>query len=247
MNLITIHHKNLKHLPHNARKLKNAKGIEKLAEQIRIHGFQNPINVWLDPDDNKYAIIAGNHRFKAGYQIGMREFPCIIYEGTKDQAYARSISDNKMSELTTWDYTEFCEAIAKLQIDPIDCGFDKIKFFEIADYNEKEELKERIKNEKEYHYKQIYIDKILAKYSQKLMQIWQDDPESMSKSTLVCLPNDSGTHAIMIMTDPSTSDIITEIQRYAEAGDTSPLEKLTQSMVNYEKIVADYRKSHQPE
>jgi hypothetical protein len=246
MNLITINSKNLKHLPHNARKLKTAKGIEKLSEQIRIHGFQNPLNVWLDPEDGKYAIIAGNHRFKAGFSIGMRDFPCIIYEGTKDQAYARSISDNKMSELTTWDYSEFCLAIKNLEITPIDCGFDKIKFFEISEFNEKEELKERINNEKEYHYKQLDIDKLLAKYSQKLMQIWQDDPESMTKSTLVCLPNDSGTKAIMIMTDPSTSDIITEIRRYAEAGEKSPLEKLTQSMVNYEKIVADYRSSHQP-
>jgi hypothetical protein len=245
MQLESIPASKLKHLEHNARKLKHSQGIQKLADQIRIHGFQSPLNVWLDPDDDKYAIIAGNHRFKAGKTLGMKEFPCVVYQGTREQAYARSISDNKMSELTGWDMGEFSLAIKEYEIQALDCGFDSLKFNEIANYHEKEELKAKIKAEKEYHYQQVDIDKLLAKYSQKLMSIWQEDPESMSKAVMVILPTDSGNQAIMIMSDPSTSDIITELQRYAASGEKSPLEKLTQSMVNYEKIVADYRTGSQ--
>lgn len=240
MELLFVKAENLKHLEHNARKLKHSKGVDKLAEQIRIHGFQSPLNVWLDPDDNKYTIIAGNHRYKAGYQTGMRDFPCIVYTGTREQAYARSISDNKMNEFTTWDYTEFGEAIKNLEIKFDDCGFDKLKFDNIAKFNEKNEIKEKIRAEKQYEYAKIDIDKMLAAYSRKLLSIWQDDPENMNRAAIVILPTDSGNKAIMIMSDPSTSDIISELIRYANQNERSPLEKLTAAMVNYENIITNH-------
>jgi len=246
MELIKIPAANLKHLEHNARKLKHAKGIEKLAEQIRIHGFQSPLNVWLDPDDGKYAIIAGNHRFKAGYETGMREFPCVVYVGTRDQAYARSISDNKTSELTTWDFAEFNLAIIALDLNSADCGFEKIKFDDIAKFNEKLAIKEKIEQEKEYHYAQIDFDKMLAAYSRKLMSIWQDDPENMNRAALVILPTDSGNKGIMILSDPSTTDIISELKRYAEQNDRSPLEKLTAAIINYKNLISDPSEQSDP-
>lgn len=239
MEIVNIPTNQLKHLDHNARKLKHSQGIDKLAEQIRIHRFQNPLNVWEDPVDGKYAIIAGNHRFKAGTQIGMREFPCIIYEGSREKAYARSISDNKTNEFTTWDLSEFNIAILEFDIDPADCAFDKLKFADIVSFNEKQEIKNKIMAEKEYHYAKVDIDKLLAAYSRKLLATWQSDPENMNRASLVILPTDSGTKSIMILADPSTTDIIHELKRYAKAKNRSPLEKLAEAMVNYPEIVRE--------
>ncbi|MFA5379256.1 MAG: ParB/RepB/Spo0J family partition protein [Dehalococcoidia bacterium] len=88
-------------LPGNPRRDKDPKAIEKLSKLIRLHGFQNPLQVFRE--NGKYTILCGNHRFDAGLSLGMKEFPCLVYTGDKKAALARAISDNRSNEWTEWD------------------------------------------------------------------------------------------------------------------------------------------------
>lgn len=102
-------------LPGNPRRDRDPKAIERLAGLIKAHGFQNPMQVYKEK--GKYTILAGNHRFDAGLSLGMKEFPCIVYEGDKKAALARAISDNKSNEWTEWDMPVLKDLLLE-----IDCG-----------------------------------------------------------------------------------------------------------------------------
>lgn len=94
------------------------KAIERLTTLIKEHGFQNPLNVYKT--GGKYEIIAGNHRFDAGLTLGMTDFPCIVYEGTRKQALARAISDNKSNLWTDWDVPALKDMLIELDDGSID-------------------------------------------------------------------------------------------------------------------------------
>lgn len=105
-------------LPGNPRHDKDPKAIERLAKLIKAHGFQNPLNIFRE--NGKNLIIAGNHRFDAGLSLGMKEFPCIVYEGDKKAALARAISDNKSNEWTEWDMPILKELFIELDTGDFD-------------------------------------------------------------------------------------------------------------------------------
>jgi len=94
------------------------KAIERLAKLIKAHGFANPLNVYKS--NGKYEIIAGNHRLDAGLSLGMKEFPCIVYEGNRKQAMARAISDNQSNSWTDWDLPSLRELLIELDSGDID-------------------------------------------------------------------------------------------------------------------------------
>lgn len=105
-------------LHNNPRVDKDPRGIERLTTLIKEHGFQNPLNVYKS--GGKYEILAGNHRFDAGVLLGMKEFPCIVYEGDRKQALARAISDNKSNEWTDWDVPILKDLLIELDDGSID-------------------------------------------------------------------------------------------------------------------------------
>lgn len=92
----------LQSLPGNPRKDKVKDAHARLCNLISKHGFRNPLEIWRD-EDGQWNIIAGNHRFEAGKSVGITEFPCTVYTGTRAEAIARAISDNASSEWTEWD------------------------------------------------------------------------------------------------------------------------------------------------
>lgn len=102
LELIYLNKEQLQHLEENPRKILDPKGIEKLKALIKTHGFQNPLQVYFEKD-NKYTVLCGNHRLKAAVELGINEFPCIVYKGDKKKAIARAVSDNKSNEWTDWD------------------------------------------------------------------------------------------------------------------------------------------------
>jgi len=105
--------KQLVHLEGNPRKSIDPKGRERLSGLIKTHGFQNPLQVFKEKN-GKFSIICGNHRFDAGKNLGMKEFPCIVYTGSRKKAIARAISDNKSNEWTDWDAPLLKDAFADL-------------------------------------------------------------------------------------------------------------------------------------
>lgn len=105
-------------LPGNPRKDIDPEAINKLAALIKAHGFQNPLNVYAE--NGKYTIIAGNHRFDAGLSLGMKEFPCLVYTGSKKAALARAISDNKSNTWTDWDFPMLKDMFFELDVGNLD-------------------------------------------------------------------------------------------------------------------------------
>lgn len=115
LKIIYLEKDRLQHLKNNPRKAKDPKGHEKLKGLIREHGFRNPLEVYLE-GDGMYSIIVGNHRFDAGCELGMTVFPCLEYRGTREQALARAISDNRSNEWTEWDIPELKGLMVDLNV-----------------------------------------------------------------------------------------------------------------------------------
>jgi DNA modification methylase len=113
LELIYIKSDKLKKLDNNPRVQIDDGATKKLRALIREHGFQNPLQVWRE--NGKYTILCGNHRYGAGMLEGMREFPCIEYKGTKQEAIARAISDNKSNEWTDWAGDELAMLLRELE------------------------------------------------------------------------------------------------------------------------------------
>lgn len=101
--------------------------VEKLADLIKHHGFLNPLQVFEESPGGPWTILCGNHRFLAGKTLGMWQFPCIEYNGTRDEAIARAISDNRASDWTKWDFPALKDMMADLDTGEFEigevCGF----------------------------------------------------------------------------------------------------------------------------
>lgn len=69
-------------IPHQLRSdeifFKASLEFERFKDNISVQGIQNPLAVCKEKD-NKYLIIDGNIRFRAGIALGFKSFPCIVY------------------------------------------------------------------------------------------------------------------------------------------------------------------------
>jgi len=129
LKIIYIGKEKLRKLEANPRRDKDKKGIEKLRVLIREHGFQNPLQVY-EETGGVFLILCGNHRFEAGLQEGMEEFPCLIYGGDRSKAIARAVSDNKSNEWTEFDIPPLKDIL---------CGLDTGDFnMELTGFTEEE-------------------------------------------------------------------------------------------------------------
>lgn len=125
LEIVYIPVENLKPLPGNPRKEADERGVSKLKGLIRRHGFQNPIQVFHE-SNGTYTVLCGNHRMQAGKEIGMLEFPCIIYSGNRKEAMARAISDNESMNWTEWDLPKLKMMVSEIgDLDTEMSGFDK--------------------------------------------------------------------------------------------------------------------------
>lgn len=114
-----IHKSKLKHLDGNPRKKKDKDAINKLKKLIESHGFQNPLQVYAE-NNGDFSILCGNHRFDAGCDAGIIDFPCIQYFGDREQALARALSDNKSADWTEWDFPLLKDVLAELDTGAFD-------------------------------------------------------------------------------------------------------------------------------
>lgn len=74
--------------------------VEAVANSIKEFGFQQPIVV-----DKDHVIIAGHTRYKAAQELDLNKVPVVIAENlTKDQIRAYRIADNKLNQLSEWDF-----------------------------------------------------------------------------------------------------------------------------------------------
>jgi len=99
--------------------------LDRLTRSIKEFGWTNPILVSADG-----FILAGHARLKAAEKAGLKEVPIVRLplKGTKAEAYM--IADNRLSELTSWDFPQLTDLLEE-----IDTGeFD----IEITGFSDKE-------------------------------------------------------------------------------------------------------------
>lgn len=82
--------------PNQPRKTFFEETITELAESIREQGLLSPIIV--RPDGDKYQIIAGERRYKAAQQAGLKEVPALIKKVSDGEARIISLIENIQRE-----------------------------------------------------------------------------------------------------------------------------------------------------
>lgn len=108
----------------NARK--NDQAVDAVASSIKNYGFKQPIVI-----DSQGEVIAGHTRLKASQKLGLDEVPCIVADDlTPAQVKAYRIADNKVAELSEWDYE-----LLKLELEDIE-GFTGFEIIENLENNQ---------------------------------------------------------------------------------------------------------------
>ncbi len=82
--------------PNQPRKTFNEDTITELADSIRQHGLLSPIII--RPRGRKYEIIAGERRYKAAEQAGLKEVPAIIKKASDKESKVISLIENIQRE-----------------------------------------------------------------------------------------------------------------------------------------------------
>lgn len=116
----------------------NDDAVDAVAWSIQQFGFRVPILI-----DKESVIIAGHTRLKAALKLGMEEVPCIVAEHlTPIQIKEYRIADNKLGELSSWNYELLEEEILSLQDSGLDLEFLDFSIVDLSEPIEYQEEKE---------------------------------------------------------------------------------------------------------
>lgn len=101
----------------------NDGAVDAVAASIAAFGFNVPIVV-----DWTGEIIAGHTRHKAAVKLGLERVPCVIADDlTEEQVRAFRLADNKVSELSSWDFAMLEEELGKIEMDMEQFGFRSVE------------------------------------------------------------------------------------------------------------------------
>lgn len=101
----------------------NDEAVDYVANSIKEFGFKVPIVI-----DKNNIIIAGHTRVKASKKLGLETVPCIVADDlTEEQVKAFRLADNKVGELTEWDFAKLeaeLEEIENIDMTEFSFNFD---------------------------------------------------------------------------------------------------------------------------
>ncbi len=95
----------LKFDPNNSR-AHSKKNLAAIRESLKRLGQQKPIVVMANG-----TIIAGNGTVAAAKELGWTQVAAVVFEGTKKQAAAFALADNRTAELAEWDFKELAKQL----------------------------------------------------------------------------------------------------------------------------------------
>lgn len=102
----------------------NDSTVPYLVNSIKRFGFKVPLVI-----DGKGVVVCGHTRLKAALEIGMARVPCVVATDlTEQELKAFRLADNKVQEMSSWDYEKLESEMKELEED----GFDELKDFGFA-------------------------------------------------------------------------------------------------------------------
>lgn len=125
-----------------------------LVDEIEKEGFDEPLIVIVHPEDEeKYLIVAGNHRYDAARLNGYDELPCIVKDWDEDTAKIKSVQRNQLhGEVDQHKLKELVNTIRTekaLSDEEIASGMAFINMNDFYAKTQEEEMKKREKEVKE--------------------------------------------------------------------------------------------------
>ena len=125
--IVSVNRKDLITHPKNPRK----GNVDLIIESIEENGFYGALIV----QKSTGYILAGNHRFVAGTEIGMTEFPVIFVDVDDRKALKILLADNKTSDDGTYDNNLLFELLEEFSIeeDLLGTGYEiaDLKIFDL--------------------------------------------------------------------------------------------------------------------
>ena len=88
---------------------RNDKTVDALEARLPKAGFNVPIVV-----DKNHVVIKGHARLRAAKRLGMEKVPVIISDVSEDIAKADRLADNKIQEMSGWDFAKLDPEIDRL-------------------------------------------------------------------------------------------------------------------------------------
>ena len=121
--------------PYDKNARKNDETVPYLVNSIKRFGFRVPLVI-----DAKGVVVCGHTRLKAALNMGMKKVPCVVADDlTKAEIRAFRLADNKIQEMSGWDFEALDFELEDLKIDfdgdMIDFGFNGGSDDEIDDLN----------------------------------------------------------------------------------------------------------------
>ena len=112
---------------------KNSDAVQYVANSIQNFGFKVPIII-----DKNNMIVCGHTRYKAARRLKMAKVPCIMADDlSEDQIRAFRLADNKVAEMSTWDYDRLEQEF--MLLDPLEFDIADFGFFPNYDTDDEEE------------------------------------------------------------------------------------------------------------
>lgn len=124
---------------------RNEATIDALAEDIEKNGFNVPIVI-----DKNNVIVKGHARLRAAKKLGMDKVPCIVSNADEDVIRADRIADNKIQELSAWDF-------GKLNVE-LDRIGEKMSFGRLFRPEDVKPIEEDIQLAQEIEFRPVGID-----------------------------------------------------------------------------------------
>ena len=134
--------KNIKDLkPYKNNPRNNEDAVQYVMNSINEFGFKVPLVI-----SKTGEVIAGHTRLLASERMGLEKVPCIIANDLNDeQIKAFRLVDNKVSEISSWDWIKLEKELDEIELDMTAFSFQNDDF-DIDDFfNEKSEEKEKKK------------------------------------------------------------------------------------------------------
>ncbi|MDP3011542.1 MAG: ParB/RepB/Spo0J family partition protein [Candidatus Hydromicrobium sp.] len=181
------------------RKTFNSETIKELANSIKEQGVINPITV--RPKGSKYVIIAGERRFLAAQEAGLKSIPALIRKASKDDVMLLSLIENIQRE--DLNDIDRASALKKLkestgftwEIIGSKLGLSKRRVLALVDLLDlPEEIKEDIRSKK-----------LTEKHGRALRQLKDNKDEILKVSKIVKEEKLSGDETIKLVKEVKKS------------------------------------------